>query len=138
MFEATLKYLNILGINSDQSAQKLPLNLRSLMILLLCSFFIVSSVLYLFYVPNSFDEYIESINISSTAIVNTIYLLVFLWKIPKLFEFLQSLENIIQMGKLVKIKSKMTWKMTCEWISNKLTFMSVILSSIGFVYECKE
>lgn len=95
MFEATQKYLNILGINLIQSAQKRPntFNLRSLLILFLCSFFIISSILYLCYVPNSFDEYIESINTSSTAIVNTIFLLVFFWKIPQLFEFLKSLER---------------------------------------------
>lgn len=104
MFQETQKYLKILGINSVQSTHKLPFNTRSLMILFLCSFFIVSSILYLFYVPNSFEEYIESINISSTAIVNTIFLLVFLWKIPKLFKFLKSLENIIQIGKLINMR----------------------------------
>lgn len=104
MFQSTQIYLRILGINSHQSTQKRPFNIRCLMILLLCLFFIASSTLYLFYVPNSFDEYIASINISSTAIVLTIYIVVFFWKIPKLFKFIKSVENLVQMGKLIKMK----------------------------------
>lgn len=100
MFQSTQKYLGILGISSTHTIQKRPINTRSLMILLLCSFFIISSALYLFYVPNSFDEYIAAVNISLTAIVNTIYLVVFFWKTPKLFSLINSTENLFQMGKL--------------------------------------
>lgn len=110
MFQETQKYLEILGIKSVQANQKRQFNTRSLLILLLCSFFIVSSILYLIYVPNSFDEYIESINISSTAIVNTIFLLVFLWKNPKLFEFLENLEIIVRMGMTIKIKFNLNFQ----------------------------
>lgn len=102
MFQETQKYLKILGISSIQATQKRQFSTQRLVILFLCSFFIVSSILYLIYVPNSFGEYIEATNVSSTAIVNTIYLIVFFWKSSTLFEFIKNLENIVQMGKLME------------------------------------
>lgn len=101
MFESTQKYLGTLGIHSNRTTQKRPINIRSLMILTLCSFFIVSSALYLCYVPNRFEEYVASVNVLLTATANTIFIGVFLWKARKLIDLIESIEKLFQMGKRI-------------------------------------
>lgn len=100
MFQSTQKYLAIVGIKSHPTIHKHSLNARCLLILILCSFFNTSSILYLFFVPTSFDQYIASINITATTIVNTIYFVVLLWKTAKLFEYIKNLENIVKIRTL--------------------------------------
>lgn len=103
MFEKPQEYLQILSINSHQTMHKRSISSKCLMILCLCSFFIISSTLYFFYVPQSFEEYIITVNISSTATVNTLFFLFFLWGSPKLFEVIKISEHIVEMSKFLNM-----------------------------------
>lgn len=102
IFQQIQKYLAVLGIKSNESSQTFkaiyPFNGRNSLIIGIFGVSCVSSTLHLFD-ELSFDEYIISVYETSTAIVNTILLVILVWKTTKIFELIELISSTVQMSK---------------------------------------
>lgn len=100
IFQLTQSYLAMLGIVSQQSIQQQPFNVEKLKTLAVFSFTTISSILYFCRAPNDFMEYNQSLCFTSTVINTMLLLALVIWKQPELFEYIKSLEIIVNESKL--------------------------------------
>lgn len=91
IFQLIEKYLAILGMKSYQTV----FNKQNLMIICMLATASISSILYLFEELN-FEEYIISVYVTSTVIINTVEFVIMIWRTTKIFEFMKSLRENIQ------------------------------------------
>lgn len=99
IFQSIQKYLAIIGIHQcHQSTVKHELNEHNLMAVGILGTASISSSLYLFEELN-FEEYIISVYGTTVSIISTVNCATMVWKSVRIFEFIQGLEDIIQMSK---------------------------------------
>ena len=101
LFKSIQKSLAMLGIKLNQPNPILkyihPFNERNSIIICLFGGASVSFTLHLFE-DLSFEEYIISAFATTTAIVNTIDIVILVWKTSKIFEFIKDIEYIVQIS----------------------------------------
>lgn len=85
----------IIGINSNQTIQNNRLNVRNSMILFVFGTTIASDISYTIYEVKSFQEYNISLYITSTLVCNLLCLTNFIWNMPNLFHFFNSIEDTV-------------------------------------------
>lgn len=92
-------YFAILGLSSDESKQEFHLNHKILLGLILIGYSLTACVLYLVYVANSFDKYIECIcTIVAIFVIGTSFVSV-VFGMNILYECIDNIENLIDTSK---------------------------------------
>lgn len=89
----------ILNITAYQSIQPQPYN--SGKILLAFSMFgslLILQLVYIFYVANTFDEYVECAITTSGKLVICVFLATVIFKMPTMFEFFDTVEEVKSMS----------------------------------------
>lgn len=89
------KYFAEFGIDSIQANQKNPYNERNLLVCLIYGVGLTSSFIYMFHMAKVFDEYIDSVFMSSTIIIDALIFITHVWKMTDLFQYITNLETII-------------------------------------------
>lgn len=94
IFQTIQKNLEIFGISSVQPAQTYC-NRKILLYLLSCGSLIIMNCIFLIHVAKSFKEYTDSIYITSVSVALFVSFSFLIRRIANLFEFIDSLEKII-------------------------------------------
>lgn len=102
VFQSLEENFAFVGITEKQSRQKNPFNLRILMSSITFVVSLVFNFVFLFYIANDFEEYIESFYISTTMLGNSIVFANYVWKMPNLFKCFEGFRNIIGKSELAK------------------------------------
>lgn len=98
LFQSTQESYAFLGINSQQSAQKYPLNRRILTVLLIYSLMCISHAIVLIQAlssVNSFTECANSIFGTATSIFIAMCFAITVFYMPQLFKCIENCEKII-------------------------------------------
>lgn len=93
---STQKHLAFLGIISTQSSHKHPFNLRNVLVSMMFCAGAVSSSIFLIYKADTFMDFSTSFYTTSEMFINSAFFSVFVWKMPRFFELIETLENVIQ------------------------------------------
>lgn len=96
IFRSIQKYFAIAGINSLQSLEVYPFNVRIFIIITICGLFSICSTIYLVYVANNLTEYADVIYRLSTLFAIASVYTIFVRKMRKLFEIIDTFERIIE------------------------------------------
>lgn len=99
ILESIRSKLQIIGMTSNQSIQKYPFNARNLASLLVHVINIVSTIGYLISGTNDLMEFTESLFLTITAIVVASIFINLLWRMRRLFEFIDHLEETVDQSK---------------------------------------
>lgn len=95
VFQTIEKYFLVLGINKNES-----LNNRNFkMSLSILTLFMISNLIYLWHVANTFKEYTESTNVTSTTMVISLVLSVVVFRAMEMLAFIKNLEDVIDKSK---------------------------------------
>lgn len=86
--------LEIIGISSIQSKQKIY-NRKALLYLLLCGTLIIMNCVFLIDVAQSFKEYTDSIYITSVSVAVFFSLLLLISRMANLFELIDNFEKLV-------------------------------------------
>lgn len=95
VFQTLLKRFAIMGIHSEQLTKNHLFNASNVTVLII---FVTSSIAahaYLWFQANTFIEYGDSVYETSCVTVSNVDFVVVLWKMPKLFRFIEHLETFI-------------------------------------------
>lgn len=89
----------LLGITAHQSIQPNRLNsLKILMAFFMFGIIIILHFMYIFYVANTFDEYVECITLTSGKFVIVLFLCTVVYRMATLFKYLDVIEEIKAMS----------------------------------------
>lgn len=94
IFQTVQENMSHLGISQYCSMQKNPINWRNMSVLLLQIVSTVMYCMYLFYVAATFKEYTESAYVCMLKFATTIIFTILLWRMQKLFDCLNRIEEI--------------------------------------------
>lgn len=89
------KSFAMVDICPNLEQQSYPLNWKISMGLFILSLYIMSSMMYLFYTPNTFTENTQSIFMSSVAALIILSLLVLIFNVHELFKSTDDCEHIV-------------------------------------------
>lgn len=98
LFRIIQKNFAILGITSAQSIQKHPFNRQIVLLYSIYGSTWISSVLFLFQKANTFEEYTNNIYITSAAAIVMFSFTIIVFKMSKLFEFVNNLGESVERG----------------------------------------
>ena len=99
VLQTSQKYFAILGISSEQSIQENRLNRKLLMGSILLGHSFVTRLVYLIYLANSFDKYIECICSTIAVVVITTCFVSMVFRMSILYECIDNIENLIETSK---------------------------------------
>lgn len=102
--ETVQKYFAMLGISASQSIQKHPFNIQNLAVSCVFGITIIDGTIYIFHVADTFKEYTEAVYFTSTTAINASIFASFVWKMSKMFESVDYLEDIIQKSESTNIE----------------------------------
>lgn len=92
----TQKYLKLVGLTAHQSIQKCPFNVKNVVCLTVLYVASASAVSLMLFQANTFEEYTNSMYPTSCWICAGINFNVFIWKMDKIFEFIEHFEKLIE------------------------------------------
>lgn len=93
----------VLGIDSNQLNQPSLFNTRSSITFAVYGSSIAATGIYLFCVASNLSEYMQAASIFSATIIATITYITFFMRMEKLFEFFDSLDDLIEESKPRKV-----------------------------------
>lgn len=96
IFETIQRHFAILGITVNQTRKLSSISLKNVLILLGMLFSVVSQIICIISVAETFEEYTLCIYGSFTLAVTGIELAMHIWKMKQLFEFIKNFEHIIE------------------------------------------
>lgn len=102
IFQSIQKYMAVLGIDRLRSTVRHGFNERNVLVAGLLGTGCISSFLYLLEEP-SFKENIISVYATADSIACCTDFVLLIWKSPKVFQYIQSLEDIIEMSRQVDL-----------------------------------
>lgn len=100
-FELIQYYFAIVGIDSQHANQKCLLNQRNVMVIIIFGLTFICKIVYLFHGVKTLVEYTESLYVVSTLVATILAFAIIIWKMPKLFEFIDNFENTIEERKWI-------------------------------------
>lgn len=80
IFLSIQRYFSHLGVRNDQLKKTHPFNSRNVIVAFSFILCLISNSVYLLYGASTFDEYIESVYLTSTALVDGITFAIDVWK----------------------------------------------------------
>lgn len=95
ILQLSRKSFAMVDICPNLEQQSYPLNWKISMGLFILSLYIMSSMMYLFYTPNTFTENTQSIFMSSVAALIILSLLVLIFNVHELFKSTDDCEHIV-------------------------------------------
>lgn len=103
IFQTVRKHYAILGIicSSNQSLQKYPFTKRVFFGLLSVGCLTISQFMYIFFVANSFMEYMDAICATSVTILIFVCIATIVYKRVLLFEHYDKIEKLIDTSKMI-------------------------------------
>lgn len=102
LFISIRKHFAVIGISSFHAHQKHLLNAKNLTAtIILCLTFIVKGM-YLVLMAKEFEELTAGFYVVSALVAITLCFEIFIWKMPSVFQLIESLEIAINGSKLVK------------------------------------
>lgn len=99
IFQTIENNFALMGITADQSTHKYPFNARNLLVLLTLLTTLFSDVMYLIYDTNDFKEYTISVFSASTMTVAICIFCIILFRMRRIFDYLNHIEGIINNSK---------------------------------------
>lgn len=96
IFETIQRHFAILGITVNQTRNLSSISLKNVLILFGMLFSVVSQIICIISVAETFEEYTLCIYGSFTLAVTCIELAMHIWKMKQLFEFIENFEHIIE------------------------------------------
>lgn len=103
IFKLTQRYLAYLGIKFHQPTVSHGFNEQNLII---SGVFGVSSVLttlYLIEDPNFSEKYVITVYAATASVLCTVDYVTLIWKTSKIFEYIKSIDVLIQMSEWIKL-----------------------------------
>lgn len=95
IFRGIKSYFAMAGINLNQKTCVHLLNLRNITVSIGFSVAGIMCAKFQFYEASTFDEYANSFYLMSTGGLTVFCFMVLMWKRTKLFEFIKSIEHLI-------------------------------------------
>ena len=99
VLQTSQKYFAIMGISSEQSNQKYPMNAKILIGFIVLGYSFVAHLVYLIYIANTFDKYIECICATVAMAVITTCFLSMVFGMNLLLESIDNIEKLIETSK---------------------------------------
>lgn len=94
--------LRILGMSSQHSVQKYPINARNLTSLFIHGINVTCSIGYIISGTENMEEFVSSLFVCITAIFDTLLFINLNWNMRRLFELIDKLENTVEKSKCNK------------------------------------
>lgn len=104
LFQSVRKFYENMGFYPSQVGQKCPFNRRNFAILSILSLTLVCMTSSFLFASRTITEYAESFYVSLTVFVCTVHFLTSFWKSPKIYAFVEKLEEFNENRKFF-----------CEW-----------------------
>lgn len=99
IYEPTLEYLRIIGLNWNQSIQKYPLNECNLIGLFVFGLNLICNVGYLVSGAVNLKNATDSMQSTLTLICATLIFMHLIWMMRELFEFYSKVDDIVTQSK---------------------------------------
>lgn len=103
LFQTIQNKFAILGISSHQSTQEQPFNQRIILVYLIYGCSCILSNVYLFRKAQTVEEYTNCIYIATATTMLTLFFSIVVYKMPKLFKYIENVENIVERGEKLQI-----------------------------------
>lgn len=99
IFETSKNYFQALGVDEHYAAQNRRLNTRNIRIFLMLVLSIMLNLLYLIFTASNFIEYTNCIYWTSTILVAVLIYAMFVWRMRKVFDYVNKIESLIESSK---------------------------------------
>lgn len=92
----TQKYCEMIGVSAHQSTQKYPLNFKNVAFFIILHVATISAAAFILYDAKSFKDYTNSMYPTTSWIAVTLDTYIFIFRMDKIFEFIDHYENVIE------------------------------------------
>lgn len=99
VFQSIQKNFALMGISPKLVAQSYPFNVRIFAYFLSVMSGITLTCVYIFTDAKTVSEYMQTIYVASAGIFDVFTLLILILKVDQLFEFINRLDNVVNMSK---------------------------------------
>lgn len=109
LFRVTRKFLTALGIDSSQAEQKCLLNFKNVSLLIGNSVLCSTNILFSYQEVDDFQVYMNIMYSAFTGLITQTEYLLHIWKMDKIFKFIENFETLIQTSKHFQALIGLIW-----------------------------
>lgn len=99
LFRLTRKYLSALGIDPSQADRKSAFNFKNLSLIIGNAVLCTTNILFSYQEVDDFQVYMNIMYSSFTGLITQTEYLLHVWKMDKIFKFIENFETLIQKSK---------------------------------------